>query len=126
MIEGDGKKTPHVGLPGNPVACMVAFELFARPAILKMMGKTRFEKPSVMAVMEESVPNSDRRRMYARVVVSKRDGQYYARLTGPQGSGILTSMTLANGLAIIPEDTPGVKAGNPVRVLMLDWCEDID
>jgi len=58
------------------------------------------------------------------VVVEKRGGQYFARLTGPQGSGILTSMTLANGLVIVPEDKAGVKAGDRVEVMMLDWSEE--
>jgi molybdopterin molybdotransferase len=67
------------------------------------------------------VVNTDGRRIFARAVVSHREGQYFARLTGPQGSGVLTSMTLANGLAIIPEDSAGVAAGDKVRVMMLDW-----
>jgi molybdopterin molybdotransferase len=58
-------------------------------------------------------------------VVEKRGGQYFARLTGPQGSGILTSMTLANGLVIVPEDKAGAAAGDTVQVMMLDWNEEI-
>jgi len=58
-------------------------------------------------------------------VVEKRGGQYFARPTGPQGSGILTSMTLANGLAIVPEDKIRVEAGDTVQVMMLDWSEEI-
>ena len=65
--------------------------------------------------------NNDGRRIYARVVVSKTDNIFHASLTGPQGSGILTSMLKANGLAIIPENTDGVKAGDIVQVQMLDW-----
>ena len=51
---------------------------------------------------------------------------YFARLTGPQGSGILTSMALANGLAIVPEDKSGVKPGDVVDVMMLDWSEEVE
>ncbi len=115
---------PHLGLPGNPVSSMITFELFARPAILKMMGKKNLTKPVVDAVMEDSVVNTDGRRVFARVAVEKRGGQYFARLTGPQGSGILTSMTLANGLVIVPEDRAGVEAGDMVQVMMLDWSEE--
>jgi molybdopterin molybdotransferase len=79
----------------------------------------------VNAVIEDSIVNSDGRRIFARAVVEKRDGQYFARLTGPQGSGILTSMTSASGLVIVPEDKAGVKAGDTVQVLMLDWSEGI-
>jgi molybdopterin molybdotransferase len=124
VIRKGEKKVPHLGLPGNPVSSMVTFEQFARPAILKMMGKNHLAKPSVQAIMENDVINTDGRRLFARVIVTTRDGQYHARLTGPQGSGILTSMAKANGLAIIPENTEGVKAGDLVQVQMLDWREE--
>jgi molybdopterin molybdotransferase len=100
---------------------MVTFELFVRPAILKMMGRKDLAKPSVKAVIRDSIVNNDGRRIFARVVVEERDGQYFARLTGPQGSGILSSMSLANGLAVIPENRAGVAAGDTVQVMMLDW-----
>ncbi len=118
---GRERKVPHLGLPGNPVSSMITFEQFARPAILKMMGKRNLAKPTVQAVMEDEVANTDGRRIFARVNVKQRDGQYRASLTGPQGSGILTSMAKANGLAIIPESGEGVKAGENVEVQMLDW-----
>ena len=112
---------PHLGLPGNPVSSMITFELFARPALLKMMGRKNLSRPLLDAVIEDSVVNTDGRRIFARVVLERRGEQYLARLTGPQGSGILTSMALANGLAIIPEDKGGVTAGERVQVMMLDW-----
>ena len=119
----DGKRLPHLGLPGNPASSMVTFEVFARPAILKMMGKSNLVKPSIKAIMEDSVKNKDGRRIFARVAISKRDGKYFACLTGPQGSGILTSMAKANGLAIIPETVKEVKPGDAVEVMMFDWDE---
>ena len=122
---GVTRNIPHLGLPGNPVSAMVTFELFARPAILKMMGKKNLAKPVIEAVIEEPIVNSDGRRVFTRVIVGKRSGLYFARLTGPQGSGILTSMSLANGLVIIPEDKPGVEAGDVVQVMMLDWNEEM-
>jgi len=121
---GIARNIPHLGLPGNPVASMVTFELFARSAILKMMGKKNLAKPTIEAVIESPIVNSDKRRIFARAVVEKRGGQYLARLTGPQGSGILTSMTLANGLVIVPEDKARVEAGDVVQVMMLDWSEE--
>jgi len=87
---GNPRRVPHLGLPGNPVSSMVTFELFARPAMLKMMGKKNLAKPVVEAVLEEPVVNTDGRRLYIRAIVTKSDGQYHAHLTGPQGSGILT------------------------------------
>jgi molybdopterin molybdotransferase len=118
---GTLRKTLHLGLPGNPVSVMITFELFARPVILKMMGKKNLAKPTIEAVIEEPIINEDGRRIFARAIIEKRDGQYSARLTGPQGSGILTSMTSANGLVIVPEDKPRVDKGEVVQVMMLDW-----
>jgi molybdopterin molybdotransferase len=124
LLNDDGRRVIHLGLPGNPVSAMVTFEQFARPAILKMMGKRILDKPRVIAVLEDDVRNSDGRRIYVRVKVRKRGEEYLARVTGPQGSGILTSMSHANGLAIVPEGTLGVQAGEKVFVEMLDWSED--
>jgi molybdopterin molybdotransferase len=121
---GKEKKVPHLGLPGNPVSSMVTFEQFARPAILKMMGKEVLAKPTIRAIIEDDVVNTDGRRIFTRVIVTKRNGQYHASVTGPQGSGILTSMAKANGLAIIRENNKGVKAGDMVEVQMLDWGEE--
>jgi molybdopterin molybdotransferase len=126
MIKGASvaRSIPHLGLPGNPVSSMITFELFARPALLKMMGRHDLTRPLVKAVLEDSVVNRDGRRIFARVVVEKRGEQHFAKLTGPQGSGILTSMALANALAIIPEDRERVAAGETVSVMMLDWWGD--
>ena len=120
-----GRRVPHVGLPGNPVSALVAFEELVRPAILRMLGRTDLEKPTIRAELEEDVVNTDGRRVFARVVVTRRNGRYYACLTGDQGSGVLTSMALANGLAICPEDVSRMKAGEVVDVQMLDWPEGV-
>jgi molybdopterin molybdotransferase len=113
---------PLLGLPGNPVSAMVSFEQFARPAILKMMGYTLLSKPTVKAILDEPVFNSGRRG-FVRVVVTRRADGYHAQTTGEQGSGVLTSMAKANGLAIVPEDVTCVEAGSPISVQMLDWPE---
>jgi len=104
---------------------MVNYELFVRPTILKMMGRKNLQKPTIEAIMEDSISNNDGRRVFARVVVERRENQYYARLTGPQGSHVLTSMSLANGLAIVPEDRSRIEKGECLQVMMLDWCQDI-
>jgi molybdopterin molybdotransferase len=126
VLRGKGRSIPLFGLAGNPVSAMINFELFVRPAILKMMGKKSLAKPTIEAVVEDSIENTDGRRVFTRAIVEKRGSKYFARLTGPQGSGILTSMVLANGLVIVPEDKPGVKRGDVVKVMMLDWGEEID
>lgn len=115
---------PHLGLPGNPVSALVAFEEFGRPAMLKMQGRRAWDKPTVKAVLIDPIYNDDGRRVYARVTVEKHNGQFVARLTGQQGSGILTSVARANGLAICPEDVEVMKAGEVVDVQMLDWQEE--
>ena len=126
-LSGDGgKNIPLLGLPGNPVSAMVAFEMFARPAIRAMLGRPNLSRPSVDGVLTAPIFNYDGRRVYARVEVELRDGVYYASPTGPQGSNILTSMSRANGLAICPEDLPSKNAGETVRILMLDWNEEVD
>lgn len=120
-----GKITPLLGLPGNPVSAMVAFEMFARPAIRTMLGKVRIPRPVVEGVLTGTIHNEDGRRVYARVEVELKDGRYYATPTGPQGSNILTSMSRANGLAICPEDMSSKKSGEEVQIIMLDWNEEV-
>ena len=126
MLRGEeGRMVPHLGLPGNPVSAMVAFEEFARPAILKMLGRTALAKPTIRAELKGPIINFDGRRVFARVHVSKSNGRYYATPTGPQGSNILTSMARANGLAVCPEDLPRKDEGEIVEVKMLDWNEEV-
>ena len=72
------------------------------------------------------IHNADGRRVYARVEVERRNGTYYAKPAGPQGSNILTSMSRANGLAICPENLATKRAGERVRIIMLDWNEEVD
>jgi len=117
-----GRKVPHLGLPGNPVSSMVSFELFGRPAIFTMLGRSDWERPTVRAISRDYVKNPDGRRFYARCIVTRGDdGRWYADLTGPQGSGMLTSMSAANALAVIPEDVPAANPGDEIECIMLDW-----
>ncbi|HEY5638620.1 MAG TPA: gephyrin-like molybdotransferase Glp [Dehalococcoidia bacterium] len=121
-FEHEGRRVPHIGLPGNPVSSMVAFELFGRPAIMKMMGMREWIRPIVRATTTDRISNAgDPRVFLARCTVTRREGRYYASLTGSQGSGILTSMARANGLALIAADVDAVEEGAEVDVLMLDW-----
>ncbi|MBC7262690.1 MAG: molybdopterin molybdotransferase MoeA [Chloroflexi bacterium] len=118
---------PLLGMPGNPVSAMIAFELFARPAIFKMLGIESWQRPVVDAILVDEVKRKDERRHYLRVRVEKAqdasigEPEYRAYLTGDQGSGILSSMVYANGVAIIPEDMQRVPVGTRVQVMMLDW-----
>lgn len=116
---------PLIGLPGNPVSAMVAFEQFVRPAILTMLGKRAKEKPEVEVIVDEDVTNSGRRG-FMRAIVTRQEDGYHARVvSGPRGSGVLTSMVRANALLIVPEGTTLVKAGERLRAQMLDWPEGV-
>ncbi len=111
---------PWIGLPGNPVSAMVTFELFARPVVRRMLGHTRLHRRTVSVTLEEAVTIGARLTHFYRAIVTPRvDGSLTARLTGPQGSGILTSMSLANALIIVPEDRPRVEAGERLSALLL-------
>jgi len=122
----NGNPVPLLGLPGNPVSAMVAFEMFARPAIRTMLGKRLLPRPTVEGVLTGPIHNADGRRVYARVEVERKNGTYYAKPAGPQGSNILTSMSRANGLAICPENLATKRAGERVRIIMLDWNEEVN
>jgi len=109
---------PVFALPGNPVSAMVTFELFVRPALLKMAGHTRLDRPLITARALAPIPNPGHRRGYLRVVLSADSHGWGARLTGDQGSGILRSMVAADGLAVVPGDTT-IECGAPVKVIVL-------
>jgi len=118
----DGREVPQIGLPGNPVSSLLAFELFGRPAIQKMLGREPSPRPMLRAVMEDAIENSDGRRVYARVIVTQAgDGVWHAASTGKQSSGILTSMAYANAFAICPHDVERVEPGEEVDVVMVGW-----
>jgi molybdopterin molybdotransferase len=110
---------PLFGLPGNPVSVMVSFEQFVRPAMLKMMGRADLFRPEVTAVLDSPVGRKKGRMEFIRVVVEWHEGRYHARATGPQGSGILRSMVLGNGLAVLPGDVGRLEAGEEVAVQLL-------
>ena len=116
---------PIIGLPGNPVSSLVAFEQFCRPAIRKMMGKTINDRKIIRAKLVDSIENYDSRRVYARVIVESKNGVNVATTTGDQGSNILTSMAKANGLAICPENIERVLPGEEVDVILLDDSVDL-
>ncbi|MEK7353837.1 MAG: molybdopterin molybdotransferase MoeA, partial [Chloroflexota bacterium] len=118
--EGIRKIIPYFGLPGNPVSCMVTCEVFVRPAILKMMGQKNLFKPTIEATMQDAGIKTNGTRTFARAVVEKQGGEYVCHLTSHQKSGMLISMSLANGLIVIPESKNEVKTGDKVQVMMLD------
>ena len=120
-IEADGKRIPVLALPGNSVSSMLTFERFARPAILRLMGKEEEPRLLVKAIAESPVKGKAGMRKLARVKLKRDNGRYSARLTGPQGSGILTSIAEADGLLVLPENRNEISAGEEVSVQLLDW-----
>ncbi|MFA5066296.1 MAG: gephyrin-like molybdotransferase Glp [Dehalococcoidia bacterium] len=124
LKSANGREIPHLGLPGNPVSSMITFEQFARPAILKMRGISKHIRPVISAAIDQEIINDDARRIFVRVHVSRTEDGWKASVTGPQGSGILTSMTGANGLAIVPEDWPLARPGDILKVQLLDDTEE--
>ena len=117
------RRVPVVGLPGNPVSAYVTFEEFVRPALLIMQGHTQLHKTTINARLLDGIENHGRRQ-FVRVIVERDDHGYTARLTGEQGSQLLTSLAKADGLAIISEHIDYVDPGSEVTVQMLDWPEE--
>ncbi len=113
-------RMPWIGLPGNPVSALVTFELFVRPVIRRMMGHTRLFRRPIPVVLEEPVRIAAPLTHFLRAVVRiGEDGVARARLTGRQGSAILTSMSLANALLVVPEDCVVADAGEVLHALLL-------
>jgi molybdopterin molybdotransferase len=107
------------GLPGNPVSAMVTFELFVRPALRRLGGFAAIHRLRLRARALAPIANPGERRGYLRVTLHREAGAsgWGARLTGDQGSAILTSMVRADGLAVVPGDTT-VPAGGEIEVIV--------
>jgi molybdopterin molybdotransferase len=118
---------PTFGLPGNPVSCMISFEQFVRPAILKASGHTRIFRPLIEARLKEPISKKEGKRYFLRCCISVEDGAYAVTTTGGQGSGILLSMVKADGLIVLPETKSEFAAGTMVKVQVLnrdfEWSE---
>jgi len=110
---------PLIGLPGNPVSTLVAFELFVRPALLKLQGRTDLERPRLTAIAEEPLHNPPHLEQYFRGIARHDGARLLVRLTGDQGSHVLRSMADANCLIVVPLGTSEVAAGSPVEILPL-------
>ena len=113
----DGR--PVFGLPGNPVSSMVTFEIFVRPALLKLQGRKDIYRGTHKAILtsrarKKSLPH------FLRVTLGEEDGRLTCSSTGPQGSGILRSMSLARALAFAPGTNRWVEAGTELVVMGLD------
>ena len=108
------------GLPGNPVAVMVTFAAFVRPALQKLMGWNAPPQPMLRARSTETLRKKPGRTEYQRGIVEHRDSELWVRLTGNQGSGVLSSMVQANGLIVLGHTQGDVQPGDWVDVMMFD------
>jgi molybdopterin molybdotransferase len=115
---------PYFGLPGNPVSVFVSFEQFVRPAIMKMMGRTQLGRPEITATLTEDVSGPKGKLQFARVRVARADGGWAATPTGARGSNLISTVSRANGLAMIPQGVELAPAGSPVRVQIFRAAED--
>ena len=125
MPQGFGmvEETPYFGLPGNPVSVYVSFEVFIRPALLKMMGRRDIFRPEIWAVLETDITGPRDKVQFARVRVWRERGTWRAASTGPAASNLLGTVVKANGLAILPVGMETAEAGGQVRVLLFRALE---
>ncbi len=118
QIRCDGRQALFFGLPGNPVAVMATFYFFAREALQRLAGMTPAALPAVSATSEALIRKRPGRTEYQRGVLSfAEDGRASVRLTGAQGSGILSSMSEANCMVVLGHDDADIAAGEPVRAI---------
>lgn len=117
LAYGQVRGVPFFGLPGNPVSAMVTCDVFVRPAVLTLGGRS-LQTDSIIAQAGHAI-QSDGRRTYARVTLAREGGALVARETGTQSSGALSSMALADGLMIIPENVTHVAAGESMTIRLL-------
>jgi molybdopterin molybdotransferase len=117
---------PWIGLPGNPVSTMVTFELFVRPAIRAMAGHALPFRRAVRVRAAEPIVLKPKLQHFLRAVVTPTGDGFEARLTGPQGSGILTSMVKANALLVVPEGQHETPVGAGLAAILLDDPVHVD
>jgi molybdopterin molybdotransferase len=115
---------PYFGLPGNPVSVFVSLELFVRPAMLKMMGRSQLDRPQVTATLAADVSGPVGKMQYARVVVERGADGWIATPTGGRGSNLISTVARANGLAMVPAGTQTAPAGSQVQVMVFRTGED--
>ena len=116
-----GPDLPVFSLPGNPSSAFVTFQLFVRPFLRAISGRTDLFRPVVDAVTEEEFPANPRLTCFHRVSLDvDDDGVVTAELTGPQGSGLVSGLAAADGLAVVPAGMERCPEGSRVEVILLD------
>jgi molybdopterin molybdotransferase len=123
MAFGIREGRPVFSLPGNPVAALITFEEFVRPALLKMLGHAQVVKPFITAVLQDEARKKPGKINLLRVVVKLVNGRYLAYSAGNQHTGILSTTLKANGLAHLPADRTSFSPGDEIRVRLLSGAE---
>ena len=111
-------------LSGNPVAAIIGFEVFARPLFLKLLGVKREPRPTLKAILTQRVASALGRRVFLRVHVFQKKGEFFAEPVRIKGAGFLSTMTKANGYVEIPENREGLNEGEFVTVHLFDRIEE--
>ncbi len=119
LFYGKRDDTRFFGLPGNPVSAMVCFDLFVRPALMGMMNREDRERPRVQVYFEDHIENKFGRMHAMRVSLKKTERGWLAESVGAQGSGLVSSLTKADALALIGPQSEGIPAGEPVEAILL-------
>jgi molybdenum cofactor synthesis domain-containing protein len=121
LTAGDGRTVPVFGLPGNPVSALVSFELLARPALRRMMGHTRAERPRIRAIADDGLRRRPDGKLHLTRVHARpgEDGRFHVASTGPQGSHQLAATAAADAIAFVP-DGEGIPPGADVDIVLID------
>ena len=115
--------TLFFGLPGNPVSVVVAFEQFARPALLKMMGARSLFRPWLRASLSSDVTTDPEKTVFLRMVARSTGDGWVAEPAGGQASNQLTSLARANGFGVVPVGTGSIQSGSTIDIEMFRWPE---
>jgi len=119
LFYGKRDDTRFFGLPGNPVSAMVCFDLFVRPALMGMMNREDRERPHIQVYFKDHIENKFGRMHAMRVSLKKTERGWLAESVGAQGSGLVSSLTKADALALIGPQSEGIPAGEPVEAILL-------
>jgi molybdopterin molybdotransferase len=114
------RERPYFGLPGNPVSALVCFYLYVRPALGRMMGQEKLFPPVVSATVGEDIPKAKGLTEFVRCRLTCTNGHYAVHSTGSQSSGVLSSLSLGEGLAIGPPELALLPKGMSVKVMVLN------
>lgn len=119
-------KKPILIFPGNPVAAMIAFEVFARPLICRLLGLNQEEtRPTLKARMTRRIPASLGRKTFVRVHIFEREGEHFAEPISAKGSSLISTMTKSNGYTIVPENREGLEEGEVVLIHLFDTVREV-